>query len=107
MNNEEKTIDILAPNIVRYLRSNVSISSEQLLPSLPSKKSSVGSKSLFPSIGTNTTTPAPVPTITTRNVVLSQIKLRHKNSADLRRTAPQRILMETIHETITPLTVYG
>lgn len=100
-----KIIDVLAPNIVRYLRSNVSISSEQLLPSISSKKSSLGSKTLFPIIGTHLNTP-PAPTITTRNVLLSQIKLRHNNSTDLHR-APRRILMETIHETITPLSVYG
>lgn len=99
---------ILAPNIIRYVRNNdVISSSERILPLITAKKSSLtqlGAKTPFPMIGTNQNIP-PAATITTRNVILSQIKLRH-NTADVQRSA-RRSKMETIHETITPLTVYG
>ena len=97
----------LAPNIVRYVRNGDVMTSEGFLPSIASKKSSftqLEAKTLFPMMGTNQTT-RPAPNITSRNVFLSQIKLRRK-TADVGRST-RRSMMETIHETITPLTVYG
>ena len=104
-----KILNISVPNVVRYLRGNELLPSQRFaqqtaIKNPPVSQLQVETNEPIPVIGSNKTR-GTAPILTTMDRLLKRDKIR--NDASVIRRPPRRLLINTMRETIVPITVYG